>query len=507
MAGSRLPPQELVRTESGYAASYEIFIATWAGTTLLDVQDGDDHRQIVLDVRPHAHKLGDAAFDAMLTELSEHSAGLIWGLSPGATHGRVAPGSLAVVHPAVIASQLPAFERLLTRFLSDPPVLTVRVRGLRPLDLTRRLDLVTLRRLGRRPTLLAAIRGDGTAGSMTDPRTPVDQPLPMISYDHPMTRYVAHLLRRLVVRFRASADTLQKAPGRPFHDAVIESHAAVLADMMNSAAARLETKAGTPLLRHVTPEPLGPGALQALPDQPLFGALHRIGQRLLTPGLAYGPGGDLRAALKHSYDLFELLVLYRLIDALPAILGTGWRLRLGKALRAAGREERPPDRAVWWFDGPDGAALELRYQQWFSRARPVPDRRLFTSLSGVNIPDYILVMRRAGKPTGWLILDAKYRSGRQSVEQGLGDVHRYRDALRIRGLKATGAFIVVPSLRDAEAAYAQPMYHAHHGFGVLRLFEADWLAPVQQTLFVAMRDPDDAGAPTSPAGAQTEASS
>lgn len=224
--------------------------------------------------------------------------------------------------------------------------------------------------------------------------------------------------------------------------------------------------------------------MQTFADQPLFEALHRVGQRMLEPGLAHGPGGDLRSSLKHTYDLFELFVLFRLVDALPATLGCGWHLRRGKSLHCAGREERPPDRAAWWYDGPDGLTLELRYQQWFSRAKPPPDGRLFTSLSGVGIPDYILVMRKAGKPVGWMILDAKYRSGQQAVDQGLGDVHCYRDALRVRGMKADGAFVVVPRLRNEDAACACSDYHKHHAFGVLQLFATDRLAPVRRAFSV-----------------------
>lgn len=496
MAGRTLLPTRLVRAGPRFVAQYEVFIDTWAGTTTLAAQNGPERQTITLEVRPHEFKLGADAFEAMLAELSEHSAGLIWGLSPGASRGVVSSGALAVVHPAVLDSQLPVFERLLARFIAEPPTVTVRTRGARALDLTRRVDLATLRRLGRQPAVLRALRGDGIAGGLTDPRTPIDQPLSLSSYDHPVTRYVAHLLRRLAARFLGSAHALRTATGRPFPDPAVEAHAAFLAGTMDRAVVRIETASARPLFRHVRPEPIGESALQALADQPLFGALHRVGQRMLDPGLAHGPGGDLRSSLKPTYELFELFVLFRLIGALSETLGSGWSLRRGRPLRYAGREERPPDRAAWWYDGPDGLTLELRYQQWFSRGKSAPDGRLFASLSGVGIPDYILVLRRAGKPLRWLILDAKYRSGQQAVERGLADVHRYRDALRVRGLKAVGAFIVVPRLRDENAPYAAIDYHEHHSFGVLQLFAANWLRPVQRALTAQLGN--DRGRPEVP---------
>ena len=127
-------------------------------------------------------------------------------------------------------------------------------------------------------------------------------------------------------------------------------------------------------------------------------------------------------------------------------------------------------------------SLELRYQQWFSRAGLPPDERMFSSLSGTFIPDYILVLRENGKVVRWLILDAKYRSGRQAVDQGLADVHSYRDALRVRGMRADGGFVIVPRLQEENPVYASPAFLDHHAFGVIQVFATEWLAPALRRL-------------------------
>ena len=377
MAGHELQPKRLVQINDRFEARYELFINTWAGRTTVELLDGTIRRAITLEIGPHERKLSPYQFDAMLAELSDRSPGFIWGLSPGTRSGVATSAALAVVHPVIIASQLPVFERLLLRFMADPPTTTRRTREARPLDISRRADLMTLRWLGRRPAVLRALRGKGDASAF-DPRTPVDQPKSTSSYDHPVTRYLAYLLRRLLTRFRGTALTLRTAPGRPFRDPAIEAHAEALANEVDVAAAWIETILARPLFRQVQPEPISETALQSLEDEPLNGALHRVARRLLDPGLAYSPGGDLQSALKHTYDLFELFVLYRLIDELPKQLGSGWTLKGGKSLKYLGREERPADRAGWWFQGPSGLALELRYQQWFSRAQLPPDNRTFT---------------------------------------------------------------------------------------------------------------------------------
>ena len=485
MAGRSVAHTELTFDADGFRARFEIFIDSWAGITRLESVEGQDVRPILLDVRPHARKLGVAGFDEMLAELSRRSAGLIWGMSPGAAKGHQASGALAVVHPAVLRSQLPAFLRHLRSYLADPPTRTIRVTRPRAFELARKPDLPTLRRLGRQPALLRALTGEGDVGRFADPRQPIEQPEVTASLDHPMTRYLAHLLRKLLLRFRTSEEVLRAVKGRPYPDPAILAQAGQLADEMAVAANEMQRWLTAPLLRAVRPEPLDSSALQALADQPVFGALHRIGRLLLDPGLAYGPDGTVESALKHSYDLFELFVLFRLVDALPFILGPEWEERSSASIVSGGWEERPPNGAEWSFAGPDGLTLTLLYQQRFPRAGDVPDMRPFSSLSGECRPDYMLLLQRGSQPISWTIMDAKYRSGRQSVDAGLQDVHRYRDALRVLGLKAAGAFVIVPDLQDENPPYASSNFLKHHAFGVIRLSASGWTGPISDLLQTA----------------------
>ena len=490
MAGQAIMQKSLSHVEGVFQSSFELNIETWAGITKLEASNGKESLTLTLDVRPHAHKLGENAFDYMLSELSARSAGLIWGLSPGAAAGTEAQGVLAVVHPAVVANQLPRFVRLVGAYLADPPLSTVREIRLRALDLARRADTATLRRLGRCPALLRALQGDREESQLVDPRQPIEQPEVTASTDHPMTRYLAYLLRQLVRRFKAGEIALKTAKGRPFRDPAIEAHADQLAATLATAALQIQTLLRHPLMRSARPEPLDGSALQSLADQPVFGALHRVGRRLLHPGLAYGPKASIGSALKHTYDLFELYVLFQTVDNLPTVLGQGWALVAPRNWLSAGREERPLERAAWRFNGPGNLTIELRYQQWFSRARAVPDERLFASLSGVAIPDYILILRKDRIPIRWVILDAKYRSAQQAIDAGLADVHRYRDALRIRGIRASGAFVIVPQLRASEAPYASCAFLEHHAFGALNLFDKGWLQLVTKILMTGCTIPN-----------------
>ena len=436
MAGRELPFAGLSQIQGGFQSRFELPIYTWAGRTRVELRDGLLQHVIHLEVGPHEGKLGAYEFDEMLSELSRQNPILVWGLSPGFRTVEETELAPAIAHPAVIASQLPRFERLLALFIEDPPSSTKRIRTARPLEHSRRVDLGTLRWLGRRPVVLGAIRGDTRAGSLIESTTAVDQPLSILTHDHPVSRFVKHLLLRLSLRFGTSANTIRKVPGKSFHDPIISAHAEALAREMDEAAKRMKTAIAGPLFRNITPQLISETTYQWLADHPVFSGLVHTARKMLEPRLGYGPVGGVQSALKHTYDLFELFVLYRLLEQLESDLGADWKLEVGKTIVREWGESRPPDGAAWLYRGPDGLSLEVRYQQWFSRARMPPDGGLFTSLSGTNVPDYVLVLRRRGHVVSWLLLDAKYRSGQQAIDDGLNDVHRYRDALRVCGRPA-----------------------------------------------------------------------
>ena len=385
---------------------------------------------------------------------------------------------LVAVHPAIIEHQLPLLERLLTRLLNDPPTLVRRVRTVRPLNLSRSVDLRTVRWLARRPLELAGVRGEAPADASPNPRAMADQPETLISTDHPLTRYIVHLLRQVQARFGVTARTLASPRQHGISNNAVNAYAKELALRVEQANAKIETVLKAPLFRSVRPEPLSDSVLQALPDQPLFLAIHRCGQRLLNPGLAYTPGQDIYAALKNSYDLFEILVLYRLAAQISSHLPADWVPSKMARIKEYDLEARPEDRTRWVWQGPQDRRLELTYQALFHSAEPENATRVLTSLSAQAIPDYLLALWEGDGIVSWLILDAKYRSGRKPVHDALGDTHRYRDSLRIGGTQAAGAYIIVPHLQDDAALYSEAQYLATHQFGAFVLYADEWAKPI-----------------------------
>jgi hypothetical protein len=482
LCGETLNPKSLRRQGRDFIGIYERLIDTWAGRTVFVLRGGLTPQQIHLDIGPHEKKLGVGAWEELIQELSQISNTLPWGMSPGAAAGRITPDALASVHPAIIEQQLPIFCRLLRRLLADPPIQTFRIRTVRPLDVSRRADLRTVRWLSNHPLELAGIRGLATEDQRPNPRALVDQPEIQESRDHPVTRYVAYLLERVRRRLVTTVASLRQPAGHGVPDPSATIYARQLAENVELAVREIERVQRAPLFHAVRPEPLTDSVIQSLPDHPLYSAIHRVGCQLISPGLAFAPEQDIYSALKHSYDLFELAVLYRLVAGVSAGLPPDWHLTDQGSVKRLPREDRPPDGSIWIWTGPDEQELEMYYQARFASAVGPPDIRPFSSLSVGRVPDYVLVYRRSNVIVRWIILDAKYRSSRHSIHEALGDIHRYRDSLRMSGRAADAAYIIVPCLQDDAELYGRSDYLKAHQLGAISTSDDSWIDPIWNRL-------------------------
>jgi hypothetical protein len=471
MCGEMLAAKAMRQDGEIFVAEFERLIDTWAGRTTLMLEGDDKLEPLQLDIDPHGKKLGPGVWDSLIEELSRISTSLPWGLSPGGAEGRMMPDALATVHPAIIENLLRPFLRLLQQFIGSPPICTVRTRTVRPLDVTRAADLRTIRSLSRRPLELAGLRGLSPEAYSPNARTLIDQPDARSTLDHPVTRYVAFLLQKIRVRLVSTVRSLRSPAGHGVSDEAARTYARQLADSADRALREIQDVQKARVFRGIQPEALSDATLQVLPDHPLYLAIHRVGRRLAEPGLAYAPGQNVVSALKHSFDLFELAVLYRLIAALGDALGPSWRPFSSSLVRRHPHEDRPQDSSTWSWTGPRDESVELVYQALFNAAASSASSDGFASISGQYVPDFAIIYRRGERPASWIILDAKYRSGRQSIHDGLGDIHRYRDALRLSQRPASAAYIIVPALQEQATLYGTRSYREAYGFGAISIHE------------------------------------
>ena len=64
-------------------------------------------------------------------------------------------------------------------------------------------------------------------------------------------------------------------------------------------------------------------------------------------------------------------------------------------------------------------------------------------------------------------MDAKHRSSRPALHEGLSDAHVYQDALRWHRKRAVATYIVAPACSADASLYTTEAYLSEHRFGVL----------------------------------------
>ena len=202
-----------------------------------------------------------------------------------------------------------------------------------------------------------------------------------------------------------------------------------------------------------------------------YGRFARAAARLLDPGLCAGGGGDLAASLRRSFDLFELYCLYKLTADLQHGLSPGWTSQHSLHRRAL--LSAPESGPFWIATGPAGERRVVSYQRTFS----ITGHEAIAA-SAQRRPDFVLAdYLPDGTLKGWLLLDAKYRTSKDSIHEALKDMHVYRDSLRLR-CQVTGrpvpceaGYLLVPSVATACQEYAESAYRGRWKFGLLAIDE------------------------------------
>jgi hypothetical protein len=484
--GFPLPNSSIRQVGADILMQWSLLIDSWAGETRIELQAGDIQQSITVDVQPHPGKLGREAFNEMLAELSDISKDLPWGASPGHMTAELDKDSPLVVQPVVLEHLLPDLVKSVRQVRREPLIRSERVQETRPLSFATRMSPKTLRQLIARPTFIAALDPAHDSDSEGIARIRIEQPVPVTAYDHPATRYLVGLLRRLQRSLNDTRRELEKiaAGGGPgAQDHFVKAYADSLLAPIHRCQTEVASFLDTGLFRNMKPAPLTESAAQAILDHPAYNRLLRILRQLLTPGLHLSEHAAMKAGIRRTWDLFELLCLFRLGRQLAEALGEEWSWKREAPILASGFTQTPKNDLSFLARHADGYRLELHYQRTFSSAKSEKDLSGFRSLTGERRPDYILGLFKNNELIGWIVLDAKYRSTRGPVLDGLADVHVYRDSLRWQGQRCDAGFILVPTLNIGTRRYGTVEYRDTFAIGALVLQDnAEGLSAVAQWL-------------------------
>jgi predicted component of viral defense system (DUF524 family) len=206
-------------------------------------------------------------------------------------------------------------------------------------------------------------------------------------------------------------------------------------------------------------------ATPALLKHPVYGSLWRFYLRWRR-AVTLRDSADRPLGLDRTYQLYEYWCFLTVVRAVAIALGHDPDTAVGAAIGRSGATLRlalePGKTLVLPFE-PEG--VTITYQRAF---RYRPEGRGVTSISHMQIPD--ITIEWAG---GLLLFDPKYRVGHDGVLGGLGDMHRYRDALVAPdGHRAVVAGFLLCPAEPAEVSdrrYLNPEYQDRWSFGMLRL--------------------------------------
>lgn len=449
----------LARTAAGH---YEVVLGHYVGSLSLRLAAPDGsvvHHRV--DVRPRTNKLPPGLWLKLLTELEAGLAGLSVG-ALGPTQGAV--DTRGVSAPLLVSALLPLIPALiaaLRAILDAPRWIDREHQDERQLHECRRIDSSTLAWIGRHPDVgrwLDGWRASELLGR--PPRVPISSTLGTL--DHPVNRTVAWLTHQVVKQLIAVADRLDELAAK-IDDPVWCRGRATRARGAADQLCRLRDRSW---LRGVPPEPPSEAAFLVLADDPTYARFHRIARRFCVPMFRLESATDEPgAAVRPSFSLYELWCLFalrRLLgDALP---GWQWKaIDLGKLLTLTG-----PGSGAGFVAQRDDQRLRIafnpRFPSWYCRDGGPH------SLSGERRPDFVVTLDNGPLGNRWVVLDAKYRAGRENLASALASVHLYRDALvdPARGGRCAGAMLLVPGACEIKEWFA-PAWQRMHGLGITTL--------------------------------------
>lgn len=416
-----------------------------------------------LDVSPDPAKAGGRVFDRMVEEIAEFDERLLIGDEPARRQlGAVG----AEANPHILFERLRRREMDLYRAVAavqrEPATVLRPRRQFVPYRQVRRADLRTLRVAMRDPqayTVLQRERGPQSAFAARPAAQPrFDVPEVERRMDAPVNRCALYLLRALRRRCRDLTEKLEEeAEKREASDTrtALRRRVARRREILDRIERRLRFAERRSPFRDARRPELTAAGLTAVAAHPLYSRFWRVGWEALRRGASlHDPRDPLPIAPTWEvYERWCFVEVARLLERwLPEL---SWSAqREGQSWSRLGR-------------GEDGLEVELWLQRTAASTNGVGRCGLW-SVSRECRPDLVLRWRREGH-SGFVVLDAKYRTSRGRVLDGMArSAHLYRDALRWGSAGPEASLLLVP---DASAVpwLADKVYVASHGVGAVAL--------------------------------------
>ncbi|ANG64883.1 hypothetical protein A8C75_21965 [Marinobacterium aestuarii] len=413
-----------------------------------------------LEVSPHQNKTGKAQYLEYIEQIADYDIDLLMGAEPGRTGlGGHSCDLQLWIRYVRLRSFITRYLAALRTVAERPVVRLSHRREQVPIQLARRVDNQSIRRLAANPQLLSAIaRQQGNAGAVVLDDNRLDVPFIEPTLDNPANRLMAGQLSdvlRLTVWLTERLTSLRLSPS----------------DTQTDLAARLPRRAAflsathKRLLKLSRSQPFS-GArqtwgdvagLNAVSGHPHYDLAYRLGTRILRNGLSEQTV-DEQHYLAPTWQVYENWCFVVLAQALEGQLPEfKWRLRKGASYA---------DRLL---EGACGAARIRLYFQLTCPSLGNTNSHGYCSISRERRPDLVLEYKYNDE-IRYLCLDSKYTASRAGILDAMASAHVYHDSIRGNGQAPVISALLVPANQGAELLEQQD-YFDNHGVGVYRLFE------------------------------------
>lgn len=413
-----------------------------------------------LDVSPDPSKLGRDLFHQMLGEIADFHPGLLEGAGPTRhTLGPLRGDANPTIEFVRLRRRAAPIQRALAEIRAHP------IRGLRdrrdlvPPRRMRRADHRTVRLALRRRATRSLLLGRGTASPAL---ARFDVPSVEHTLDTPANRVALAMLLALMRRCKEVWEGLagrrpKDANGRESPDSELRHERArakrwiTILGLFRRDLDRIRRK--TPFSAVRRPG-LSAAGLNAVSAHPLYARFYRLAWEALRRGLGDSPEDPL--PLSPTWELYERWCL----------LGMARWLRQWR-----------PDLTPWrsvsgyrWLSRSTEGDLDLTLTlQAAAPGTRGKERQTLWSVSADFRPDLVLEWTRADAARGFLVLDAKYRSGGPNIVSGMTEsAHVYQDALRMGARRPAATLLLVPDASNVPWL-AREDYIREHRVGAIPL--------------------------------------
>lgn len=421
----------------------------YAGRVTVEVVVLDAHstrHEYFLDVSPSPAKSGQTEFDEMVADIRAFDQTLLSGTSSASMEfgHRGSPGRFGL---DILLSRLrahgPAFLSTVGVISNSPHRSLAAEAKLLPLSRIRRLHHSSLR--DRRLAALAV--GHAPAPDFLD-SLQINSQTSTPTFDTPANRALLALLRR----FRAVVNSMQDIVragklGSPPEEQSLRIDRR-LTDLYQLEARANKLLLGAFMTEISSGETTAAGLTQ-ISAQPIYSRAYRIGSRALAVGTEGGDSAD-QLHVAPSWGIYETWCFIQVVDAVRQITKKQGTEAASTAVAA--------ERCVsFLLDG--GTKLDVLFQATFPALKP-SSKRIGWSLSRERRPDIVLVHTGADGIRS-IVLDAKWRSGRENVLDAMQSAHIYHDALRMGSRSPAFALLLLPGSSVVPALETDSFIRTH----------------------------------------------